>query len=129
MDLGDLGRDTRDGLHMASLAGAWIAVVAGLGGMRASPSLSFAPRSPEEIERLTFRITYRSRRICVRVTATTATYELLSGPRIGITHYGAPIALDGAPVELPIPSVETAAVPTQPQGREPVRRTVRRQTR
>src|SRR5262249_13055338 len=33
MDLDDLEHNTRDGLHMASLAGAWIAVVAGLGGM------------------------------------------------------------------------------------------------
>ncbi|MGE0795501.1 MAG: glycoside hydrolase family 65 protein [Acidimicrobiia bacterium] len=128
MDLGDLERNTRDGLHMASLAGAWIAVVAGLGGMRASPSLRFAPRLPEDIERLTFRISYRSRRIGVRVTPTAATYELLQGPPIHITHYGAPVALDGAPVELPIPPVDATAVPTQPPGRAPLRRTVRRHT-
>ena len=127
MDLGDLARNTRDGLHMASLAGAWIAVVAGLGGMRASPSLRFAPRLPDDIERLTFRLTYRSRRIGVRVTPTTATYERLHGPPIGITHHGAPITLDDAPVELPIPPIETTAAPTQPPGRAPVRRTARRQ--
>ena len=34
MDLDDLEHNTRDGLHMASLAGAWIALVAGLAGMR-----------------------------------------------------------------------------------------------
>ena len=34
MDLGDLEHNTRDGLHMASLAGSWIAAVAGFGGMR-----------------------------------------------------------------------------------------------
>ena len=36
MDLGDLEHNTRDGLHMASLAGSWIAAVAGFGGMRDS---------------------------------------------------------------------------------------------
>ena len=34
LDLHDLHRNTRDGVHIASLAGAWIAAVAGFGGMR-----------------------------------------------------------------------------------------------
>jgi len=32
MDLADLEHNSRDGLHIASLAGAWIALVAGFGG-------------------------------------------------------------------------------------------------
>ncbi|HCF87178.1 MAG TPA: hypothetical protein DEV72_18485, partial [Ktedonobacter sp.] len=32
MDLNDLEHNVRDGVHMASLAGAWIALVAGFGG-------------------------------------------------------------------------------------------------
>ena len=35
MDLRDVEHNTSDGVHMASLAGAWIALVAGFGGMRA----------------------------------------------------------------------------------------------
>ena len=81
MDLGDLEHNTRDGLHMASLAGAWIALVAGFGGMRASPSLSFAPRLPAAISRLTFRLCYRGRHLSVTVTPASATYELLDGGR------------------------------------------------
>jgi len=34
VDLHDLKRNSRDGLHLASLAGAWSALVAGFGGMR-----------------------------------------------------------------------------------------------
>lgn len=34
IDLRDLHHNTRDGLHMASLAGAWTALVAGFGGLR-----------------------------------------------------------------------------------------------
>ena len=34
IDLDDLQHNTRDGLHIASLAGTWIGAVAGLGGMR-----------------------------------------------------------------------------------------------
>ena len=34
MDLRDLENNTRDGVHIASLAGAWMALVAGFGGLR-----------------------------------------------------------------------------------------------
>ena len=48
MDLGDLEHNTRDGLHIASLAGAWIALVAGLGRhARTRRRLGFAPRLPD----------------------------------------------------------------------------------
>ena len=126
VDLDDLAGNTGDGLHIASLAGAWSAVVAGLGGMRASPSLGFAPRLPEDLERLTFRITYRSRRVRVSVTSATASYELLDGAPIEISHYGAPVPLDAAVVELPIPPATDTAAPSQPSGRAPARRTARR---
>ncbi|GAB3911200.1 hypothetical protein GCM10027612_88180 [Microbispora bryophytorum subsp. camponoti] len=47
MDLRDLEHNTRDGVHMASLAGAWIALVAGFGGMRAEGGrIGFAPACP-----------------------------------------------------------------------------------
>ena len=52
MDLHDLHQNARDGVHVASLAGSWIALVAGLGGMRDfNGQLSFAPRLPSRINR------------------------------------------------------------------------------
>jgi hypothetical protein len=45
MDLQDLEHNARDGLRIASLAGTWIALVKGFGGMRDHAGvLSFAPR-------------------------------------------------------------------------------------
>ena len=55
MDLDDLEHNTRDGLHIASLAGAWIAAVAGFGGMRdhdGELQLRTAPPAPPEEARL-----------------------------------------------------------------------------
>ena len=44
MDLDDLEHNTRDGIHIASVAGTWIAAVAGFGGMRDhGGQLAFAP--------------------------------------------------------------------------------------
>ena len=60
MDLDDLEHNTRDGLHMASLAGAWIALVAGLAGMRSTDaSMSFSPQLPDGISRLAFNLMFR----------------------------------------------------------------------
>jgi alpha,alpha-trehalose phosphorylase len=51
VDLEDLDQNTRDGLHIASLAGAWIGAVAGFGGMRDRDGiLSFTPRLPPWID-------------------------------------------------------------------------------
>ncbi len=56
MDLGDLMHNTGDGLHIASLAGSWIAAVAGFGGLRDhGGELSFRPRLPAALTRLAFR--------------------------------------------------------------------------
>src|SRR5205814_708930 len=62
MDLHDIEHNTRDGVHIAALAGAWLAAVAGFGGMRDHDGfLSFAPRLPPRLERLAFGLRFRGR--------------------------------------------------------------------
>jgi alpha,alpha-trehalose phosphorylase len=124
MDLHDLEHNTRDGVHIASLAGTWIAAVAGFGGMRDhSGVLSFAPRLPARLERLAFRLTFRGRRLKVDVTKNEATYSLLDGESFEIRHHGDPITLArGEPATRGIPTPAERPNPTQPHGRRPARR-------
>jgi alpha,alpha-trehalose phosphorylase len=123
MDLGDLEHNTRDGLHIASLAGTWTALVAGLGGMRVRQGrLGFRPRLPSGITRLAFRMRFRGRRLKVTVTAGTVVYELLGGKPLKITHNGEPVRLDGGAVSRDVPAVPARPSPSQPPGREPRRR-------
>ncbi len=124
LDLGDLHHNTRDGVHLASLAGAWIAAVAGFGGMRDHEgSLSFAPRLPQQLSRLTFRLLFRGRRIKVEVDHQQARYTLLRGAPLDVAHHGATITLTPAePVTCPIPKPPSREAPTQPPGRAPARR-------
>jgi alpha,alpha-trehalose phosphorylase len=124
MDLDDLEHNTDNGLHVASLAGAWIALVAGLGGMRdSSGSLTFAPRLAGPLSRLTFSVLWRGQRLCVAVTATAATYRLDSGEPVRLAHHGQGFRLTaGQPVTYPIPAIEPPPRPRQPPGREPRRR-------
>jgi alpha,alpha-trehalose phosphorylase len=125
MDLRDLEHNVRDGLHMGSLAGAWLAVVAGLGGMRDhGGALSFAPRLPPALRGLTFRLTFLGRLLQVEVDHRQATYSLQQqGDPLDVTHYGESITVGpDAPVSRPVPTLAPLDRPTQPPGREPIRR-------
>jgi alpha,alpha-trehalose phosphorylase len=124
MDLRDLEHNTRDGVHIASLAGSWIAAVCGFGGMRDHDGeLTFAPRLPQRLERLAFRLLFRGRRLKVEVTKHAATYTLLAGSPLRVGHHGKGITVaDGSPVREPIPPGVERPAPSQPPGREPARR-------
>lgn len=84
MDLEDLEKNTRDGLHMASLAGTWMALVAGFGGMRPrGDSLGFAPRLPEAISRLAFRLEVRGRPLRIEIEHSRVTLPPLRAAAVG----------------------------------------------
>jgi alpha,alpha-trehalose phosphorylase len=124
MDLDDLEHNVRDGLHIASLAGAWSAAVAGFGGMRdAGDGLRFRPQLPEQITRLAFRMSFRGSTFAVEIERPHASYRLLAGAPIELVHYDSIIQLtqDG-PVSLPIPAVPRREPPSQPAGRTPQHR-------
>ena len=109
IDLDDLEHNTRDGVHIASLAGAWIAAVAGFGGMRdhdGDAELRAAPartRSPG----------WRSASASVgddcwsRSSTERATYSLLDGPPLEIAHFGRQMRVTRArPIALQIPRAQ-----------------------
>jgi alpha,alpha-trehalose phosphorylase len=121
IDLQDRQRNTRDGLHIAALAGAWTALVAGFGGMRAAQGrLTFKPQLPNSITRLAFRIRYRQRMLRVTITRDSARYELLHGEPLAISHHGEKVLLAEKPIVLDIPPLPFSMPPRQPEGRAPV---------
>ncbi len=131
MDLDDLERNTRDGLHVASLAGTWIALVAGLAGMRAREgSLSFAPRLPEGLTQLGFCIVFQGRHLRVQVRHDATSYQLAAGDPLTLLHFGEETTVSGTdPVSCrtpPLRGVHPGSAPaTQPAGRAPRRRGAR----
>jgi alpha,alpha-trehalose phosphorylase len=124
MDLRDLEHNARDGLHMGSLGGAWLAAVAGLGGMRDhGGALTFAPRLPAALRGLTFRLTYLGRLLQVEVDHRRATYTCLEGAPLDIAHHGETVTVGpDSPVSRPVPALPPRDRPAQPPGREPIRR-------
>ena len=124
MDLRDLENNTRDGVHIASLAGAWMALVAGFGGLRHEDGMvSFAPRLPEGLSRLAFSLFLRGRRLHVEVTHAEARYVLDDGEPLTVMHHGVHLNLKPDKPEVrPISAAPVRPRPTQPPGREPAHR-------
>ena len=119
VDLHDLHQNSRDGMHLASLAGAWIALVEGFAGMREyGGQLSFDPILPAGITELVFHLRWQGALLHVCVTPEEATYTAEGGDLT--------LHLGGEPVELAAGSstarpliARTPLLPTpqQPPGR------------
>lgn len=127
IDLRDLHHNTRDGLHMASLAGAWTALVAGFGGLRDDEGfLSLDPQLPKGISRLRFRLRWRDFRLTVDVNHKDVTYTVHDGPGAWLTirHAGEDLKLttEGPSTVAIRPREPLLPPPQQPPGREPLRR-------
>jgi alpha,alpha-trehalose phosphorylase len=120
MDLEDREHNTKDGLHIASLAGAWTALVSGFGGMRVlDGKLCFSPKLPPGIIGLKFRMRYRDRIVLVSVHDHGASYSLLDGKPLEISHYGDALTVGKKEVTRDIPAPATYPSPSQPAGRVP----------
>jgi alpha,alpha-trehalose phosphorylase len=124
MDLRDLEHNVRDGLHIASLGGALLAVTCGLGGLRDHDhELKFAPRLPEGITRLRFPLVIRGRRLVVEVRPDRAEYALdAGGEPLELEHWGERVRVEpGSSESRPLPAPPKVESPPQPPGREPLR--------
>ena len=127
VDLKDLHENTREGLHIGSLAGTWLALVAGFGGLRERPDgPAFDPHLPEGISRLAFRLRWHGVCLDVDVQARQVTYSIDADDPTALTvfHAGEPIELTaGKAQHRPIqPIVPLLDSPTQPPGRKPAPR-------
>ncbi|WP_431233407.1 glycoside hydrolase family 65 protein [Mycolicibacterium psychrotolerans] len=126
IDLRDLHHNTRDGLHMASLAGTWTALVAGFGGLRDDEHiLSLDPALPEEMSRLKFGLHWRRYRLTADVSHDEVTYTLRDGPdgQLTIRHAGDELTLNTRnTTTVPLrPRRALMPTPEQPPGRAPRR--------
>jgi alpha,alpha-trehalose phosphorylase len=84
--------------------------------------LTFAPRLPEAITRLRFRVLYRDRCLVVTVKPGEASYRLRDGDPLDIWHHGRQVTVDDEELVLAIPPAPKVDPVQQPAGRAPQRR-------
>uniref|UniRef100_UPI003563E14E glycosyl hydrolase family 65 protein n=1 Tax=Seonamhaeicola sp. TaxID=1912245 RepID=UPI003563E14E len=77
LDLDDYNHEVHEGLHITSMAGTWMSIVEGFGGMRVKNNmLSFTPRIPKQWKAYSFKVNFRDAIIKVNVTQNQTNFEM-----------------------------------------------------
>jgi alpha,alpha-trehalose phosphorylase len=101
VDLADTHQNTADGVHVASAAGVWGALVHGFAGMRDhGGQISFDPRLPEGWAALTFRITVRGARLRATVHPEALDLVLETGETVEVSVRGERVTVTPAPLTV-----------------------------
>ncbi len=94
LDLDDYNNDTEEGCHITSMAGTWMSVVKGFGGMRIREGkLYFNPFIPDQWKSYSFRIEFRGRVLKIKVSKDGVETKLESGAPLTIDVKGENIEL------------------------------------
>lgn len=88
MDLDNYNNNTNEGLHITSIAAAWINIVYGFGGLRSDGDiLSLNPSIPGKWKSYSFKILYRGSLLSIKVEKTKVILKILSGNNISLKIY------------------------------------------
>ncbi|WP_027136689.1 glycoside hydrolase family 65 protein [Gaetbulibacter saemankumensis] len=85
LDLDDYNKEVEEGLHITSMAGTWMSIVEGFGGMRVkNNALHFEPKIPTQWEGYSFKVNFRNHVLKITVSQTETTFKLLQGQALQI---------------------------------------------
>jgi len=102
LDLDDYNHEVKEGLHITSMAGTWISIVEGFGGMRVRDNmLVFNPLIPEQWKSYSFKVWFRENVLKVNVNGKSITISNEEGPSIVVKVFGN---------ELSMPANETISI-------------------
>jgi maltose phosphorylase len=94
LDLDDYNHEVHEGLHITSMAGTWMSIVEGFGGMRVkNDSLTFEPKIPEQWKAYSFKVNFRHQILKVSVTQNDTQFELDGGHDLQILVHGKPVTI------------------------------------
>lgn len=105
LDLEDYNNNTFEGLHITSLAGTWLNMIFGFGGLCVADNhIQLSPNIPQAWKSLKFKVTYRGELMQVTATHDTVEAVVLDGERgIPVSLYGEQAVVGEAPKTVSIP--------------------------
>jgi alpha,alpha-trehalose phosphorylase len=104
VDLDDLHGNAAHGVHMAAMAGSWLALTWGFGGLRVVDGLpSLAPTLPARWTRYRFGLRWHNAQLRVEVSRETVRYSLGGTAPLQFRHHGSVHTLaPGGQLDLPL---------------------------
>ena len=95
LDLDDYNKEVEEGLHITSMAGTWMSIVEGFGGMRVkNDALHFEPRIPKDWNGYSFKINFRNQILKVSVHQHETIFTLEGDTRISVFVNGKEILVE-----------------------------------
>ncbi|HWR24269.1 MAG TPA: glycosyl hydrolase family 65 protein, partial [Feifaniaceae bacterium] len=102
LDLDNYNRNTNEGLHITSIAGSWLNVVYGFGGLRNDGErLLLAPTIPARWQRYAFSLLHKG--AAIRVSVTQRAVTLRSDAPAEVWVYGKAISVTERETAIPVP--------------------------
>ena len=94
LDLDDYNKEVHEGLHITSMAGTWMSIVEGFGGMRVvNNKLSFSPKIPEQWQGYSFKINFRGQILKINVQQTGTKFFLEGDKELDVLINGKEIKI------------------------------------
>jgi len=95
LDLDDYNCEVHEGLHITSMAGTWMSIVEGFGGMRIkNGQLNFFPKIPKQWKSYSFKINFRGKILKVSVEHTKFSFEVSGDEPLTIIVNGKPTRVE-----------------------------------
>lgn len=95
LDLDDYNKEVHEGLHITSMAGTWMSIVEGFGGMRVkNDMLHFEPRIPKQWEGFSFKINFRNQIIKVNASHQGTTFSLEGETPVKVFVFGKEVVIE-----------------------------------
>ena len=89
LDLDDYNKEVEEGCHITSMAGTWLSIVEGFGGMRVRDGhLEFHPRIPKHWDKYAFKVNFRGQILKVTVSRQGNSFELSGSEPLSIKVKG-----------------------------------------
>ena len=94
LDLDDYNKEVEEGCHITSMAGTWMSIVEGFGGMRIKDDkLHFSPKIPKEWKGYSFKINFRNQILKVAITPNETTFSIDGNSNLEIIVNGKTVTL------------------------------------
>lgn len=85
LDLDDYNKEVEEGCHITSMAGTWMSIVEGFGGMRVKNNqLYFEPKIPNQWQSYSFKINFRGQILKIKITKNEVSFSLDKGNSLPI---------------------------------------------
>jgi maltose phosphorylase len=92
LDLDDYNKEVEEGCHITSMAGTWMSIVEGFGGMRVkNDTLHFSPKIPKEWKGYSFKINFRNQVLEVAVNHNKTQFALEGTKEMTVFVDGKPV--------------------------------------